>query len=450
VASRRRSSQRTVTGTLTDLQRRVKFLQNQQSPTRLGNQSVVRSAIQPRAVDTDQLALNAVTNDQIAADAVDSEQIAVGAVGTRELSNLSVTNAKLGAFAVTADKIGNEQVDTRTLGPLAVTNAKLDNLAVNNAKLSNAAVEERNMTPNSVANNSLQTNSVSFRTIDVDAVGNENMLGNAIGNAEMRDNAIGTPEVQNGAITQSKIGTDAVGFGELQGSAVRNSTIQNGAVTDAKIGGTIGGGKIGSGFNGSNINDRSITGSKLADGTVTNRQINRDSYSAIVAFGLSAGFGIRKRGAEISVDSGAFASNSHIHFYSSPTRDAEDRPLRTFQFFNTTGPDGSPSSEKFKKNISNHKITNPKKLLELELKKYKYKRSYKPIEEKANREWMHGYILEDLIGLGFDEVIYYDSEGNPNRVDYGLFSALVLELVKVQQQEIESLQEKVKNLEDKK
>ena len=62
---------------------------------------------------------------------------------------------------------------------------------------------------------------------------------------------------------------------------------------------------------------------------------------------------------------------------------------------------------------------------------------------------MHGYMIEDILDLGFDEVIHYDKDGNPEKFDYSLFSALVFELVKVQQGEIELLQEEVKKLKEK-
>ena len=434
MASRRRSSNRTVTGALTDLQRRVKYLQNKQTPTRLGSQSVVRSAIQPRAVNSDQIALDAVTNDQISADAVQREQIDVAAVGTTELDNLAVTNAKLGAFAVTTDKIGDEQVDNRVLGPLAVTNEKLQD----------AAVQERNMTPNSVANVSMQTDSVNFRTLDIDAVGNENMLGNSVGNAEMRDNAIGNSELQNNSISQGKLRSDSVGFGELQGSSVGNSTIQNGAVTDGKIGGTISGGKIGSGFNGGNIRNGTITGNKLASRTIGSNNIQTGAFGQIVSGGLDTGYGIIKSGNSIRVNTSQISTNAHRHFY-------DDLWFSEEGGFNSNRrrTDRASSSRKVKKNISSHKTVDPKKLLDLDLKKYKYKRNHSEYHQEANREWMHGYIVEELEEMGFSEVVTYDAEGNPEKLDYGLFSTLVLELVKVQQQEINYLQDRIKKLEEK-
>ena len=317
------------------------------------------------------------------------------------------------------------------------------------------------MTPNSVANVSLQLDSVNFRTLDIDAVGLENMLGDSVGNAELRDDSVGNNELQINSVNQNNLQTDSVGFGELQTSSVGNSTLQNGSVTSGKIGnGQVGSTQIANGsitsvkLGGGAVTEAKIAGgavtaSKIANNNVTSPKISDATRRIIVSSGLSVGFGLNKSGSTISVNSSSFASNRHIHFYSVPTRDSDGDSLAGFEFRTTTGPDGTPSSEKFKKNISNHITQDPKKLLDLEFKKYKYKRKYKAIEDNANREWMHGYILEDLADLGFDEVLQYDSSGVPNRIDYGLFSTLVLELVKVQQQEIESLQERIKTLEEK-
>jgi hypothetical protein len=70
------------------------------------------------------------------------------------------------------------------------------------------------------------------------------------------------------------------------------------------------------------------------------------------------------------------------------------------------------------------------------------------MHNNLNKEWMHGYIVEELVDLGFSEPASYDEEGAPNGLDYGLMSMLVLELVKVQQTEIDFLKEELLRLKD--
>jgi hypothetical protein len=109
-----------------------------------------------------------------------------------------------------------------------------------------------------------------------------------------------------------------------------------------------------------------------------------------------------------------------------------------------------PSTRRVKRDIETYTPQNIKNLLNLEPKRYKYKRSEREMHSNLNKEWMHGYIVEELVDLGFPEPASYDEEGAPNGLDYGLMSLLVLELVKVQQTEIDSLKEEVLRLKDAK
>lgn len=427
MATRRRASQSSLTGSISDLQRRVRYLQNKQTPTRLGNQSVLRSAIQYQAVGTDQIAPRAIANSQIQFDAIQEAQLDEDSVTRDAIKNGEVVAGKLGTNAVVSDNILDGEVKDGKLGA--------------------ASVNLINMKPNSVDNGQLITDSVNFRTVDTNAIGNENMLDNSVGNSELQNDSVGNGELQN----------DSVGFAELQGGSVGNSTLQDGSVTSSKIGsGQVGSSQIANGAVGANqlannsvsgikIQNGSITGSDLANGTITSLQIANGSYSTIVSGGLSNGYGISKSGSRISVDTGVIARNSHTHSYSRPTRDSFGGALTNYTSASTTT--AQYSSKRLKNSISSHKIADPKKLLALDFKKFKYKRPVIESQKSANREWMHGYLIEDLMELGFEEVVHYNEKGEPERLDYGLFSTLVLELVKVQQQEIEYLKEKVEKLE---
>ncbi len=95
---------------------------------------------------------------------------------------------------------------------------------------------------------------------------------------------------------------------------------------------------------------------------------------------------------------------------------------------------------------------NPKNLLNLKLKKYKYKThsAAREIQNAQNREWMYGYIAEDVLELGIGEIVAYNEKQEPVGLDYGLLSTLVVELLKTQQSEIDSLKEEVQRLKDAK
>jgi len=57
---------------------------------------------------------------------------------------------------------------------------------------------------------------------------------------------------------------------------------------------------------------------------------------------------------------------------------------------------------------------------------------------------MYGYIAEEVLATGIEEIVGYDENKEPNSLNYGLLSTLVLELVKVQQNEIDLIKERIK------
>ena len=63
---------------------------------------------------------------------------------------------------------------------------------------------------------------------------------------------------------------------------------------------------------------------------------------------------------------------------------------------------------------------------------------------------MYGYIAEDVLELGIGEIVAYNEKKEPVGLDYGLLSTLVVELLKTQQSEIDSLREEIQRLKDAK
>lgn len=418
MATRRRATRSSLTGSISDLQRRVRYLQNKQTPTRLGNQSVVRSAIQPRAVGSDQIALNSIANDQIQEDAIKA--------------------AQLDEDSVTRDAIKNGEVVRGKLGTDSVERGNIIDGEVVDGKLGNASVNLVNMKPNSVDNDRLTTDSVNFRTIATNAVGNENMLGDSIGNAELQNNSVSNGNMQN----------DSVGFAELQSSSVGTTTLQNTSVTNSKLASGIDGGKL---------TNLSVTGLKIANSTITSGKINTATYAIIVRDGLSVGNGISKSGSTISASFGTGfnsvargnhshgtfvgASNSNVIVLSSNVARSTHRHQVNVL---------ASSSLRYKKDITSHKILEPEKILNLDLKKYKYKNSKRAYHQNANQEWMYGYIAEEVHEMGFDEILGFDDDGNPDSINYGMVSVILLEVVKNQHKDIEEMKKRLTSLEEKK
>jgi hypothetical protein len=240
----------------------------------------------------------------------------------------------------------------------------------------------------------------------------------------------------------------------INAGAVQTEKIQNLAVTNAKIdNGTITGGKIQDStitankiFGGTNI----ITGVSAGTGVTvssvagTNGRVVTVSSSSSLTLGsgstqAAAGNHVHGTGGYSSVGGGGVPS--HTHSFSDTTSNSTGH---THQVSGTTG---TPSTLKLKKEITDYSMVDVKNLLNLNLKRYKYKNQARNLQE--GREWMYGYIAEEVEELGIKEIVGYDKNKEPNAINYGLLSTLVLELVKVQQTEIDSLKEEIQRLKEK-
>ena len=411
MATRRSAGRTSLTGSISELQRRVKYLQMRPSPSRLGNESVSRANIRPRAVSTDQIALDAIANNQIQADAISSAKLQQDSVTSREI------------------KSG------------AVQNAELDTDSVSNVKIREDAVDSRVIDFRTIQESNVATDSVDFRILSIDAVGNENLRGNSVGNAEVQDNAIDQGNLQNDSVGSGEIQTGAVGFAEIGSGAVGTSSIAAGAVTSSRIGGgAVGTSQLANlSVTGEKIANGTITGTKIASRTITSNNILQASMNTIVAEGLQASNGISKAANSIQVTFGT-ASNqvprgNHTHTYRRTTGLSQDAQ--------TSGPNQT-SSRTAKKEITSYKIDEPKKILSLDLKQYKYKNNFKDYHLNSGKEWLHGYIIEELLELGIEEPVGYDKDGNPSTLMFHVLTMYIIEVLKEQQKEIDALRKEMK------
>jgi hypothetical protein len=458
LATRRSSRRTSLTGTIGDVRRRLRYLEGRPSPSKLANQVVRRTNIQPRAVATDQIALRAITNSLIDENAIAQAQIQDNSVGQDELQE---------------DSVGNEELQDNSVDS---PNIRQD--AVGNEELDIDAVDSENILTDAVGNDELDIDAVTNENVSNDAIGNNELQNDSVDSGEIIFDAVGSDEIALDAVGSSEISLDAVGNSELAGNAVSGENIQDGAVEDRHIAGVAGtkitsevpleripnlpasrttsgtfnvnripdlsASKITSGTFGSDrIGTGAITEAKIGLDAVTQNKIKNEA----VTFGKIAG----PTACGLIVNSGITGSAGYIDtvFNSRSGKTNVVANVGTTSGTLAVGnhSHGGSSSVKVKKDISNYNI-DPQNVLNLQLKKFKYKNSNRDVHEGFNREWLHGYLVEDVVEAGLEEVITYDHHGEPNGVRYDLIGVMSIELLKQQQNEIESLKEEIKRLKD--
>jgi hypothetical protein len=227
------------------------------------------------------------------------------------------------------------------------------------------------------------------------------------------------------------------------------------------------------------IGVNAITSSKILDRTITSDKIATSAAATIVSTGFVATSPLSKSGSTISINIGSgstqAAGGNHVHGQGGYTSaggtgvSSHTHPLTLSGSISSSGLHGghstgfngshshsvsvsgttqsNTSTLKLKKEISDYEIDDVKKLLNLQLKRYKYKNQVRYLQDDLNREWMYGYIAEEVLENGIEEIVGYDENKDPASLNYGLLSTLVLELVKEQQKEIDSLKEELQELE---
>jgi hypothetical protein len=149
---------------------------------------------------------------------------------------------------------------------------------------------------------------------------------------------------------------------------------------------------------------------------------------------------------------GSTSVPAHTHSFTGSSRTTGGAaPSNHTHSFTAAGSVGGvqTSSRKLKREITRYEF-DAKKLLNLQLTQFKYKNAVREIQDVHNREWMYGYIAEDVLAAGVEEILVYDKNKEPIALNYGILSTLIIELLKTQQTEIDSLKEEVQRLKDDK
>ena len=556
--SRRRSRIKSISGNISDVQKRLRYLETRPAPAQLARKVVATQNIALRAVVPDVVADAAIVRRTLAPEAVISanlsvvgdvddaavatENIQLEAVDTPQVADLAITNEKLAGdiaddkiTSVSASKVGpdllqDDQLDGMSTSKLIgdVLDTQIDSVSA--SKIGPDLIQDDQLDGISTSKfigtvSSDQIDSVDAATITVglimddqiDGISGEKIIGgidgalivsgsipeysfeeDVIGTYELKPDAVfneniypnsvygreavdGQSSILFGSINKNDLAAYAVGALEIEDLAIErrhlnddviiSRMINNGAVQTAGIGNLQ--------VTNAKIADGTITSAKIADNTITSGKISTGSYGTIVVGGLtvssplvkstvtggpaagdafvsiSVGTGSTQVAAGDHTHSGGTTVPGHTHPFtitqdgSNTTGAASAGTAHTHNYGRATGGTvGTNSTIRVKKEISEYKPLDISKLLNLKLMKYKYKNEYRHLH--PNREWMYGYMAEDLIENDFEEVIGYDKDGLPDTVNYGLISIFVLELVKKHQNEIDSLKEEIQRLKEAK
>ena len=490
MATRRRSRRKSISGNITDVQKRIRYLETRPSATRLASKAVatrnlalraveedtvadnaiVRRAIAASAVGTAEIEQDSITNDLIATNAVNADSIAAGAVGTPEIAIDAVTN----------DKIATDAVNTDSIAPNAVTNTELAG-GITDDKISGMSASKLIGLVQDGQISGLSASKVSgtLTTANIPNLDANKITSGIFDLARIPSiTADRVPELDASKITTGVFATARIP--DLNASKITTGTLATARIpnldADKFTSGIVDLARLPQ-LPSSKIGTGAISNTKIAADTITSDKIASSAFATIVSSGLTVTSPLNKNGNLIGINTGSGATQvavgNHVHGqggYSnagSTGVGSHTHPLSVSgtasggthgghgtgngshsHSINLAGNTQSNSSTlKLKKEISDYGI-DPKKLLNLQLKRYKYKNQVRYLQDDLNREWMYGYIAEEVLENGVEEIVGYDENKEPASLHYGLLSTLVLELVKEQQKEIDLLKEELRQLEE--
>jgi len=500
MATRRRSRRKSIAGNITDVQKRLRYLETRPAPTQLASKVVVSKNIAPRAVGQELIADSAIIRRSLAPGVVGSAQIEASAVTLSLMATDSVGTAQIIQDSVTANEIAPGTITSTEMGSDSVTSTQILNGSVGTDELAGSIPDSKiaGMSSSKLIGD-ITTNLIGDLQVTdgkIAGISGSKIIGGVAGTLIV-DRSITAIKIGGGVITETELGADCVGFSELKDNAIFNDNINAGVVVgSAGIGkiniqnysigandifnGVITGTKIAqstiTNYNMSSVSAEKITSGVLATGRIpsitnamlaggiTNGKISSVSGDAMttgtipsinrlpgeVLTNVTGGTSITVSGSgrsrSISFSGSGFALSNHTHsgYASSGRYDTSFAGSHVGHGGHTHFTNIS-STRKLKKEISDYSIDIDKLFL-LQPKRFKYRNQAR--DASKNREWDYGYIAEEALELGVEEIVGYDEKGEVDSINYGLLSVFVLELVKKQQSEINLLSEEIKRLKE--
>ena len=475
MATRRRSRRKSISGNLTDIQKRIRYLETRPAASRLASKAVSTRNLALRAVDEEVVADNAIVRRSIANNAVGTAQIEQESITKILLATNSVGTAQIEQDSVTANEIAPGTITSTEMGPDSVTSTQIQNGSVGTDELAGGIPDSKisGMSASKLIGSVTDSQITSIAASKVTGQIGDSQISGITGSKII--GGIDGGLIVAGSVTEGKIASlptskltgtisndqlagsiqaikiagvsSSVLIGEISASIIPNlaagkitsgtfSTAQIPSITNSMLAGGITNGKI-----------ASVNADTIITGTIGFNRLPAGSGSNQVAIGnhthAAGSVGAHTHNAGLSMTSLNISGGAHGHTGQNGSHSHGITPTGTVTVGGVI-----QSTLKSKQDISNFTIQDPKNILNLKMKRYKYKNSVRGIQNRYNREWMYGYIAEEVQDIGVEQILAYDKNGDPDGIDYGLLSVLVLELVKVQQTEIDSLKEEIQRLKE--
>ena len=357
-------------------------------------------------------------------------------------------------------------IDTEHYALSSIKKEAIDINAIENAEMADNSVDSSEYVDRSIDSEHYFQGSVDATAIALNAVENAEMADNSVDSAEYTDRSIDSEHYASGSVDDTAIGLDAVGASELGNNSVDTANIVNDAVNSDKIDTKVISGSKGTKNHiaDNSIGQLNIGPLAVGTGELIDRAVTQAKIATSVSFPPGDGsvtpaklsFTTFERGQLIRSGLSSNSVATSVNFEAPTGLTKIDVDFGTSQFTVPRGNHTHPannqppsSSIRFKKDIADYQVDGTK-LLNLQAKTFKYKAGHRDQQygDTNNRPWVLGFMAEEVLEAGIEEVVGYDKEGLPASLRYDLLSVYVIDLLKTHQNEIDSLKEEIQRLKE--